>query len=140
MTDRQTTLTETLDVVVAEDDAHDQMLMVMAAQDAGSDIEFGFVSDGEQLLDLLRHRAAAGTQPDLVVLDMRMPKLDGHEVLDALRQEPAIGPRIVGVFSSSYRQQDIEKSIEKGAAWHEVKPSKFEDLVEFVNRIADQCR
>ena len=126
-------------ILVAEDDPHDQLLMVMAAQDCDVDVTFSFVENGEEVMTELRTRASAGAMPDMVVLDMRMPRMDGHEVLDALRDEPAIRPEKVGVFSSSYRQQDIDLSLEKGAMWHRVKPSKYEELVDFVTEIATQC-
>lgn len=130
---------ESLDIIVAEDDAHDQMLLVMAAKDGAADVEFTFAGDGEELLDLLRERHKNGLTPDLVVLDMRMPRLDGHEVLDALANNPELRPRQVGVFSSSHREQDIQQSIQKGAAWHRVKPSRFEDLVGFVAEVTAEC-
>ncbi len=126
-------------ILVAEDDSHDQLLMVMAAQDCNVDVEFSFVENGEELMDELRSRVSTGTMPHMVVLDMRMPRMDGHEVLDALQDEPTIRPGLIGVFSSSYRQQDIDLSLEKGAMWHRVKPSKYEELVDFVADIAAQC-
>jgi CheY-like chemotaxis protein len=127
-------------VLVAEDDPHDQMLFIMAAEDAGAEIDFDFVPNGEAFVEELRQRAAAANLPDVGVLDMRMPRLDGHEVLDALVRNPSIRPAEVGIFSSSHRQQDIDQSLAKGAAWHEVKPSKFEDLIAFVTRIDARCR
>jgi len=127
-----------LEVLVAEDDPHDQMLFVMAADDSDIELSISFVSDGEELLDELRARAATNSLPDLVVLDLWMPKVDGHEVLEALDREPALRPGEVGVLSSSYRQLDIDRSIDGGAAWHEVKPSRYEDLVGFVHRVAAQ--
>ncbi|MGH1488938.1 MAG: response regulator [Acidimicrobiales bacterium] len=123
------------DVLVAEDDAHDQMLFVMAADDSKTDMSVSFVADGEELLGELRKRAASDSLPDVLVLDMRMPRLDGHEVLDVLRDEPTIRPAVVGVFSSSHRQQDIDRSMAKGAAWHKVKPSRYEDLLSFVRQL-----
>lgn len=123
-----------LRVLVAEDDHHDQMLFVMAADDAKVDISIEFASDGREVIELLRSSVAAGSLPDLAVLDLWMPKLDGHEVLEIMVAEPEIRPSTVGVFSSSYRQQDIDRSLELGAAWHEVKPSKYQDLVEFIRR------
>jgi len=132
--------TAKMTILVAEDDPHDQMLLVMAAEDCGVDVDItiDFANDGAELLAELKRRAAASAVPELVVLDMRMPMLDGHDVLDALRDDATLPDVRVGVFSSSYRQQDIDRSLQKGAAWHEVKPSRYEELVEFVERIATQ--
>lgn len=126
----------TLKTLVAEDDPHDQMLFVMAADDCSIDLSIEFTSDGQELIDELRARAASGCMPDLVVLDMWMPRLDGHEVLQVIQAEPEIRPRELGVFSSSFRQQDIDRSLSFGAKWHEVKPSRYEELVAFVERIS----
>ena len=138
MTDQLTPL-ETKRVLVAEDDPHDQMLFIMAAEDAGSSIAFRFTSNGEELVAELRRMAADDSLPTMAVLDMRMPRMNGHEVLDVLGAEPTICPAEVGVFSTSHRHQDVIDSLDKGAAWHEVKPSKFEELVAFVRRIDERC-
>ena len=122
-------------IIVAEDDPHDQMLFGMAAEDSGLEIDFDFVSAGDELIRELERRARLGALPDVLVLDMKMPRLDGHEVLDVLAERPELRPSRVGVFSTSHRQQDIDRSRAKGAAWHEVKPSRYEDLVGFVERI-----
>jgi CheY-like chemotaxis protein len=124
-----------LSILVAEDDPHDQMLFVMAVADCDFEIGVSFSADGEELIADLRRLALEGALPDILVLDMRMPRLNGHEVLDVLRDEPEICPETVGVFSSSHRQQDIERSLSKGAAWHEVKPSRYRQLLLFLERL-----
>lgn len=139
MTD-QLILTETSRVLVAEDDPHDQMLFIMAAEDAKAALHFDFMPNGEEFISELRRLAADEELPTMAVLDMRMPRLSGHEVLDILDREPWLRPPEVGVFSTSHRQQDVDQSLAKGAAWHEVKPSKFEDLVAFIRRIDERCR
>lgn len=128
-----------LSILVAEDDPHDQMLFMMAAEDCDLDgaVTIEFVDSGAELLDELRLRHRNGAVPDLVVLDMRMPGIDGHQVLDLIGSDATLPAVDIGVFSSSYRQQDIDRSLAKGASWHEVKPSKFEELVVFVRRIID---
>ncbi|MEL6983838.1 MAG: response regulator [Actinomycetota bacterium] len=138
MTD-QMTLTETHRVLVAEDDPHDQMLFIMAAEDANASIKLEFMPNGEEFLTELRRMAAADDLPAMAVLDMRMPRMSGHDVLDVLGREPAICPAEVGVFSTSHRHEDVVESLTKGAAWHEVKPSKFEELVAFIRRIDQRC-
>lgn len=135
----QLTIAGTRRVLVAEDDPHDQMLFIMAAEDAGATIKLEFIPNGEECIDELRRRAADEDLPTMAVLDMRMPRMNGHEVLDILGQEPAICPAEVGVFSTSHRHQDVVESLAKGAAWHEVKPSTFEELVAFIRRIDERC-
>lgn len=127
-------------VLVAEDDPHDQMLFIMAAEDAKAQLVFEFMPNGEEFLTGLRRMATENDLPTMAVLDMRMPRMNGHEVLDALDQEPWLRPAEIGVFSTSHRKQDVDESLAKGAAWHEVKPSKFEDLVGFIRRLDERCR
>lgn len=137
---QQSTITDTSRVLVAEDDPHDQMLFIMAAEDARAAIRFEFMPNGEEFVAELRRMAADETLPTMAVLDMRMPRMNGHEVLDIIASEPWLRPAEIGVFSTSHRQQDIDVSLSKGAAWHEIKPSKFEDLVAFIRRIDHRCR
>lgn len=139
MTD-QLIMTDTSRVLVAEDDPHDQMLFIMAAEDANAAIEFEFIPNGEEFIAELRRMAADEILPTMAVLDMRMPRMSGHEVLDVIEREPWLRPAEVGVFSTSHRQQDIDQSLARGAAWHEVKPSKFEDLVAFIRRLDQRCK
>lgn len=139
--DRRETVpaTAAMTILVADDDPHDQMLFLMAVNDCefDSEVTIEFVDGGAELLDELRIRNRTGAVPDLVVLDMRMPGVDGHQVLDFIGSDPTLPPVDIGVFSSSYRQQDIDRSLAKGAAWHEAKPSKYEELVDFIRRIVD---
>ncbi len=139
MTD-QLTRTVTSRVLVAEDDPHDQMLFIMAAEDAEATIKLEFRPNGEEFVAELRRMATDDELPTMAVLDMRMPRMSGHDVLDVLAQEPAIRPPEVGVFSTSHRHQDVVESLTRGAAWHEVKPSKYEELVAFIRRIDERCR
>lgn len=139
MTDQLIT-TDTSLVLVAEDDPHDQMLFIMAAEDAKTSIKLGFMPNGEELVTELRRLAGSEEMPTMAVLDMRMPRMSGHEVLDALNDDPSIRPAEVGVFSTSHRSQDVDTSLAKGAAWHEVKPSKYEELVAFLRRLDERCR
>lgn len=138
MTD-QLTANQCFRVLVAEDDPHDQMLLIMAAEDAKASLHFEFVTNGEELVDELRGRRP-DELPTILVLDMRMPRMSGHEVLDWLNGEPSLRPAEVGMFSTSHRDQDVEQSLAKGAQWHEVKPSKFEELVAFIERLDARCR
>ncbi len=139
MTD-QLTATDISRVLVAEDDPHDQMLFIMAAEDANAALKLEFMPNGEELVTELRRMASDDALPTMAVLDMRMPRMSGHEVLDILNEDPRICPAEVGVFSTSHREQDVQTSLDKGAAWHEVKPSKFEELVAFIRRIDERCQ
>jgi len=129
-----------ISVLMAEDDPHDQMLFAMAAEDSENDLRPVFVDDGLDVLPMLRTMAEQGTRPDLIVLDMRMPRSNGHDVLSEIKADPLFADIDVVVFSSSRRQTDMNKSIEVGALWHEVKPSNYAELVAFVDAIAGRVK
>ena len=134
------TRSSTITALVAEDDPADQMLFMMAAEESGLDFEFSFAEDGIEVLSLLEEQQQAGSLPDLLILDMRMPRKGGHEVLEDLAERTSLRPAEVGILSTSHRQQDIDRSLSKGAAWHVVKPSRFEELVEFLETIVERRR
>lgn len=126
-------------IVVADDDPHDQMLFAMAARDCDPEPDVTFVEDGLALVAQLRRRAATGRLPDLVVVDLRMPRMNGHEVLAELAGDPDLRDVAAVMFSTSRRTRDIDQSMGLGALRHEVKPSTYEELVAFVQGSVDIC-
>ncbi|MBI4246328.1 MAG: response regulator [Candidatus Rokubacteria bacterium] len=84
--------------------------------------------DGEEALRLARSEA-----PDLILLDLIMPKLQGFEVLKALKQEPATAAIPVIVLSNLGQERDLQRTIEAGALAHFVKANlSLQDLVQRV--------
>ena len=73
--------TKPLDVIVADDEPADNLLLAMAAQEADVEMNFTFAEDGEELIRLLTERVAEGKVPDVVVLDIRMPRCTGLEAM-----------------------------------------------------------
>ena len=125
-----------LNVIMADDDRNDQLLMVMAAEEAGEPINFQFVDDGSDLMILLAGVTSIDDLPDLIVLDLRMPRLDGHRTLDRLQAHPVLWQVPVIVFSTSNRLRDEALSLDLGARAFETKPSSFSGMVSFVHRIS----
>jgi CheY-like chemotaxis protein len=88
-------------------------------------------ADGEQALDLARREL-----PDLVLLDLIMPKLQGFEVLRRLKQDPATAPIPVMVLSNLSQERDIQQAMEAGALAYFVKSNlSLEDLVKRVEEV-----
>jgi two-component system response regulator len=127
--------TATLDVIVCDDDHDDQMLVSMAAQEQRAGIDLSFVDTGMELMAELQKRIEQTRLPDLVVLDLRMPVMDGHDVLERMRTDPVLWQIPVVVFTSSASVRDLQRSYARGAIWYETKPSDFGELVEFVARL-----
>jgi CheY-like chemotaxis protein len=130
------TLDKTLRIVMADDDRNDQLLTVMAAEEAGHPLEFTFVDDGSDLLQMLSGASTLDELPDAIVLDLRMPVLDGHRTLDRLQAHPVLWQIPVIIFTTSSRNHDRSMSRDLGAREFETKPSDFAGMVAFVHRVA----
>lgn len=118
-----------VDVIVADDDLDDQYLLVLAAEEAGVEMELTFVDDGVELMTALGHRVAEGRLPDLVVVDLRMPRVGGHRCLELIADDEILSTIPTVVLSSSTRAADRERAIGEGAIQYEVKPTSYRELV-----------
>lgn len=125
-----------LRVIVAEDNAHDQLLFGLAAEDSPLDAIISFAEDGIDLVEKVSALVADDTPPDLIVLDLQMPRLDGHSTLSKLKEAPATAAIGVVVFSSSIHPDEVRRSLEWGALDHVVKPSTYEELLAFISSLA----
>ena len=117
-------------ILLVEDNKDDEFLMLRALRKAGVDAEVHVAADGVEALDFLLGPDGAGAKrlPDLVILDLKMPRLSGHEVLARL-QEDATGRLIpVVVLTSSDDASDIRKAYELGANSYVRKPSHATEL------------
>ncbi len=121
-------------VLIADDDADDQRLTreAFAASDFANDLFF--VGDGEELLDYLYRRGkyadpARAPRPELILLDLNMPRKDGREALREIKQNPALRAIPVIVFSVSQSQEDIACSYDLGANSYMIKPVSFAELI-----------
>lgn len=125
-----------LHIVMVDDDRSEHALLVMAAQEAGVRADFEFYEDGAELLLHLNGRTKDDL-PDVLVLDLRMPGLDGHRTLDELQLDPVLCQIPVVVFTSSPRPVDRRESLDRGAVSYTLKPSDFEGMVNFARGLAE---
>ena len=123
-------------LVVVDDDCDDHLLIAEAADEAGLDIEFTFLGSGESLAPTVAELTARNERPDLVLVDLRMPRVDGCQAVAALRAIPMVANIPVVVFSSSLRPSDRDRALAAGAEAYESKPSDFDELVKLVKRLA----
>jgi CheY-like chemotaxis protein len=120
-------------VLCAEDDPDDRVLM----RDAAAECGFGpvvFVDDGEQALAYLRREgrfaeARSASRPAVVLLDLNMPRIDGRQVLQAMKADPALRAIPVVVLTTSSAAWDVAHSYEMGASSYITKPVTYEGLV-----------
>ena len=129
-----------LDVIVADDESADNFLMALAALDAKADMNLTFVEDGEELLQILAERVGAGSIPDVVVLDIRMPRCTGLEAMEIISESEVLRQIPVVLFTTSRRAADLERGLSLGVTRFEIKPSSFAGLVDFVSELAGLVR
>jgi two-component system, chemotaxis family, response regulator Rcp1 len=122
-------------ILLVEDNAGDAQLMRIAFAEALPDARLSVVSDGETAVRTL---LGGGAPPDLVLLDLNLPRLSGHEVLASVRAapDPAVRRVPVVVLSSSRAASEVERSYELGAASHIAKPHDMDELLAVAEAIA----
>jgi CheY-like chemotaxis protein len=121
-------------ILLVEDREEDVLCFRQAFKSADLRHSIIHVSDGEEAIKYLSRQApynddALYPVPDVVVLDLKMPKRDGFEVLQWLREETALKPAPVVVLTSSNRDADIKRAKDLGAGRYYVKPVDFTKLV-----------
>ncbi len=121
-------------LLIADDDPEDRAMLaeVFAENEWVSEIKF--VTDGEELLDYLENRgkfadAEKHPRPDLVLLDLNMPKKDGREALAEVRSNPNFTDLPVVILTTSKAEEDIVKTSGLGANSFITKPDTFDGLV-----------
>lgn len=129
-----------LTVLHVDDDPNDTALLQAASRKAGVDFDLQNVEDGDQAIAFLTGvgKYADRTQyplPALVLLDLKMPRATGFEILRWIRSEPTLSGMPVIVLSGSELQGDIQNAYESGANSYLVKPLGFDSLVELARRI-----
>ena len=129
-----------LDVIVADDERADNLLLEMAARDASVLVNFTFAEDGEELLRILNERVESGNAPDLVVLDNRMPRCSGLEAMAMIARSADLRVIPVVMFTTSHRSRDEERALTLGVTKFVTKPSSYSELVAFANELVDVAR
>jgi CheY-like chemotaxis protein len=139
-------ITETsLIILMADDDEEDRMLTGMAFRDAGIAGEVRFVSDGKELMDYLLHEGAYtcpenAPRPDLILLDLNMPRKDGREALKDIKSSVQLKDIPVVIFTTSRGKRDVDLCYSAGACDFIVKPVLLEDTVKMLHSIAEKLR
>ena len=126
-------------ILLAEDDAHDVELTLAALDNVGLADQIAVVRDGDEALDYLlcrgKHRGRPGGGPAVFLLDLKMPKVDGFQVLLQVRAEEKLQLMPVVMLTSSREPRDLLTSYRLGANAYVVKPIEFDRLVESLKRL-----
>jgi len=124
-------------ILVAEDDPTDAYFFQRAFKRAGLPVTLHFVRDGQEVLDYLQGAEPFADRirhplPQLVLLDLNMPRVDGYEVLKRVRRQPDLNGLQIVIFSGSDQPKDIERALGLGANSYLVKPHSMEELTAVV--------
>jgi CheY-like chemotaxis protein len=111
---------------IVDDDIDDQELFIEAVNEVDKSINCFSASDCEEALNLLK----SGTVelPDMIFLDLNMPRLNGKQCLTELKRQANLKHIPVIIYSTSSEKRDIEETSRLGAAHFLTKPNKFEEL------------
>jgi CheY-like chemotaxis protein len=119
-------------ILLVDDNAADIYLLEKALERAGLTFELTVIKDGGEALAfaISDGEHTASRVPDLVILDLNLPKIGGCEVLEALRQNAVLSYLTVAVMTSSAASQDQEKCTHLGVARYITKPLDLEDFLQ----------
>jgi two-component system response regulator len=126
-------------ILLVEDSADDVNLFTLAARKCGAHIEMDTVSDGEEAVRYLKRQNsyASVKLPDLILLDLNMPRMNGREVLREIKSHSILRRIPVIVMTTSQSPNDIREAYDCGAACYLTKPDRFEDLKKLVSKLSD---
>jgi two-component system, chemotaxis family, response regulator Rcp1 len=122
-----------LDLLLVEDNPADARLLHEAFAEAGIPVRIEHAEDAELALRHLR----AAARPDVVLLDLNMPRVDGRAFLRELRSDPELAALEVIVLTSSHYDRDQRTCQQLGVRAYVIKPTDFDEMVSTARRIAD---
>jgi CheY-like chemotaxis protein len=123
-----------LTILIAEDDVDDRMLITKALKESFSQAELRCVEDGEILLQYLNRKGKYQDEnnypfPQLILLDLNMPKKDGREALKEIKADHQLRKIPVIIFTTSKHEEDIAGTYNLGPNSYISKPASFEGLL-----------
>jgi CheY-like chemotaxis protein len=126
-------------ILLAEDSPNDVELIITALQEARLANEVAVTHDGEQALDFLfrrgKYAGRSSLQPAVILLDLKMPRVDGREVLRRIRADEELKLIPVVVLTSSREEQDLFETYRLGANAYLVKPVEFDAFISAVGKL-----
>lgn len=127
-------------ILLAEDEANDAFFVRWAFEKAGLPHKIAHVYDGQEALDYLSGASQYSDRqrypvPALLLLDLKMPRLGGFDVLEWLKTRPEFRHLPVVIFSSSDNENDVRHARDLGAKEYRVKPSDIAKFVELAHHL-----
>ncbi|WP_322029351.1 response regulator [Paraburkholderia sp. J76] len=124
-------------ILLVEDNPNDVELTLIALERSRIANPVVTLRDGAEALDYLRqegeYRNRAPGSPAVILLDKKLPKVDGHEVLKAVREDESLKRIPVVMLTSSREEKDLLRSYDLGVNAYVVKPVEFDDFMDAIN-------
>jgi len=133
-----TSFTKPFRILIADDDNDDIQLTKDCFQESKLPIHVYDVNDGQTLIDHLKKMSDVSNRkdfPQLIILDLNMPRKNGLEALEELKQDVAFRKIPVVIFSTSEASKDVERAYELGASCFVSKPNSFEEWCDKIGKL-----
>ena len=134
------TQTRSFTILLVEDSPVQQALTRRALEDSSLDADLHVVEDGVSALQYLNREGefadeGASPRPDIILLDLNMPRMDGHEFLDRLKSNEKLAQIPVTVLTTSTADSDVTASYARGANAFVTKPAEYDEFVDLLNAL-----
>ena len=126
-------------ILLADDDPDDRAFTMRALRQNRLSNDVHTVEDGEELMDFLYRRGNYTTapRPDVILLDLNMPRMDGREALEQIKTDASLRKIPVVVLTTSEADQDILQTYDLGVNAFVTKPVTFDGLVSAIKAMSD---
>lgn len=127
-------------ILLVEDSQVDAHLTRAALEENRFAVSMHHVTDGIEALDYLRQQGQKftdGLRPDLILLDLNMPRMNGREFLTAMKADPNLSDIPVVILTTSDVEQDVIASYKLGAAGYVTKPVDLEQFIHAINQLGN---
>jgi chemotaxis family two-component system response regulator Rcp1 len=128
-----------IEILLVEDEPDEADVTMTALRDGRVRNRINWVEDGEEAISFMRRegRHAAAPRPDLILLDLNMPRMNGHEVLAILKQHPDWKRIPVVIMTSSDKEKDILSAYDAHANCYVTKPLDMDKFIDAVRSIEE---
>lgn len=129
----------TVDILMVEDNPHDVRLTMEAFKDAGVPNVLSVAKDGEEALRFLRREGPYldAPRPDLILLDLNLPRKSGREVLEEIKKDPDLKRIPIVVLTTSGNEEDIRLAYELHVNAYITKPMDLDHFIRIVGAVGD---
>jgi CheY-like chemotaxis protein len=125
-------------ILIAEDNSEDVFFMKRALKSAGINVPIDFVADGQEAVTYLEnHFTDSARVPQLILLDVKMPLMNGFDVLQWVRKKPGLRQLPIIMLTSSDDKADVNRAYDLGANSYLVKPVALDQLEGLIEKIRD---